>query len=162
MDDEDAKFNAMMIGKKVGFEVLARCFHNEGIGSLAAVMVDLLKSSVELQKRFMRAVLEEEDAEVFCKVLFDCPDRQAQIVLSQVVKYLVVSLKVAEREEIEAYDPDEPWDAESTPLSIRFLNILLDYRHTRAARAWTRFSCYLDILLAFGIHQPSECERYLA
>jgi len=48
IDDEDAKFNAMMVGKKVAFEVLARCLQNSGIVALATAMTDLLKSSEEL------------------------------------------------------------------------------------------------------------------
>jgi hypothetical protein len=160
MDDEDAKFNAMMIGKKVGFEVLARCLHNDGIGALAVALIDLLKSSEDLQKRFMTTMLEDDEAEVFCKILFECPDKQAQTALAQVIKYLIVSLKVIERDEIEEYNNDDPWDKESTPLSIQFLDILLSFRHTRAARAWPRFQSYLELLLSFGVQSPEQCERW--
>jgi len=87
----------------------------------------------------MTAILEDDDAEVFCKILFECPDKQAQIILSQMMKYLVCSLKIIERDQIEAYVDDESWDLDTMPLCIRFMNVLLDCRHTRAARAWPRF-----------------------
>ena len=39
-------------------------------------------------------------------------------------------------------------------LSVRFLDLLMSYLTTRAAKAWKTFDFYLEVILAFAIHSP--------
>ena len=43
-------------------------------------------------------------------------------------------------------------------ISLRFIKLLMGHLHKRAARAWRKFDCYLDILYSFAVHSASDVE----
>lgn len=44
-------------------------------------------------------------------------------------------------------------------VSARMINVLLSVLNTRAAKAWSLFDCYLEILYSFGVHSADEVEN---
>ena len=94
------------MGKKVGFDILARCYDNTGLAQLSCVMIDILKSSGEACRDFMEALLDDDDAEAVMEILFDCPDKPARRHLTRVIRYLVCRLKEVEKELILANECD--------------------------------------------------------
>jgi len=57
-----AKQTGLQIGKKVGFNILARCYDNSGLLPLAQVMIEILKSSDEACLNFAEELIDEDDA----------------------------------------------------------------------------------------------------
>lgn len=90
----------LTIGKKVGFDILARCFDNNGLTYLKSAMVKILKSSDEACIEFMTTLLDDDDAEPIKEILFDCPDKIARKNLMSIIRYLVCRLKEIEKDKI--------------------------------------------------------------
>ena len=97
-DSSSAKDIGLEIGKKVGFEILARCYENTGLKHLAVAMIDILKSSDKACIDFMKALLDEDDCEAVMEILFSCPDMHARRNLIRIIRYLVCRLKVIEKD----------------------------------------------------------------
>jgi len=84
----------MKIGRKVGFEILARMMVNPGIEKVSQVMIDILKSKPEITKPFIASMCEMETSEVLWEVLLECSDKNAQKHLARVIKYALCQLKI--------------------------------------------------------------------
>ena len=97
-DSPLSKDLGLQMGKKVGFEILARCYENTGLTHLSQVMMEILKSSDKACTDFMRVLLEDDDAEVVLEILFDCPDKPARRSLIKIIRYLLCRLKIIEKE----------------------------------------------------------------
>lgn len=106
-DSSTAKETGLEIGKKVGFEILSRCYENSGLKHLQVAMIDILKSSDKACLDFMRALLDDDDCEPVMEILFSCPDMQARKNLIRIIRYLVCRLKLIEKDLILANDFEE-------------------------------------------------------
>ena len=160
-----AKDIGLQIGKKVGFEILARCFDNTGLKQLAPVMIDILKSSDKTCTDFMKSLLEDDDAEVVMEILFDCPDMHARRNLIRIIRYLICRLKEIEKDTIIANEFDEIeetyvniYESQCTrirevpkSLVLRFMELLKALMPTRAARSWKVIDTYMELFHSFGV-----------
>ena len=171
---DQSKLMGLQVGKKVGFEILARCMSNlPQIQRLSEVMIEIAKSSPETSAAFLDALLEDDDAEVVQKILFDCSDKTTQKHLGRVIKYMLCQLKVVEKDLIRqnkkiTVDVEEE-DAlgnkvtrqveKHESVSLRFFMTLLSQIYTRGARAWSKFDVYLEIILSFAIHSAEDIEN---
>lgn len=106
LESSDSKEMGLKIGKRVGFDILARCFDNTGLTHLNSAMVDILKSSDEACLEFMQTLLDDDDAEPVMEILFDCPDKIARKNLIRIIRYLVCRLKEIEKDKIIANEFD--------------------------------------------------------
>lgn len=75
--DNETKINGLQIGRKVGFEVLARMMANPGIDRVSQVMIDIFKSRPEITKPFIESMCDPVESEVLWEVLLDCSDKNA-------------------------------------------------------------------------------------
>ena len=55
---DKVKFSGLLIAKKAGFEVLARCSNNASISKVAQIMIDILKTSDALCKTFLKTIID--------------------------------------------------------------------------------------------------------
>ena len=100
---EAIKRTALKIGQKAGFEILARCYHNESIKEVAQVMIEILKTSDELCSSYLRSFLEDpEQLEIILEILLDGKDKGAQKHVARVIKYLVCRMKMIEKDSIKS------------------------------------------------------------
>lgn len=100
---EAIKRTALKIGQKAGFEILARCYHNESIKEVAQVMIEILKTSDELCTSYLRSFVDDpEQLEVILEILLDGKDKGAQKHVARVIKYLVCRMKMIEKDSIES------------------------------------------------------------
>ena len=107
------------------------------------------------------------------EILFDCNDRTTQRSISRVVRYMLCQLKEVEREMIEneemetiEYEEENEkgemekvTDQRPKAVSLQFLKLLLNNLHKRAARAWRKFECYLEIFFSFAVHSADDIEK---
>ena len=77
-DSAYAKDIGLEIGKKVGFDILARCFENSGLKNLSGAMISILKSSDKACLDFVKSLLDDDDCEAVLEILFSCVDMQAR------------------------------------------------------------------------------------
>jgi len=75
--DNSTKINGLKIGRKVGFEILARMMANPGVEHVSQVMIDILKSRPEITKPFVESMCDSDDCEVLWEVLLECQDKNA-------------------------------------------------------------------------------------
>jgi hypothetical protein len=61
-------------------------------------MIEIAKSDPRTSAAFLEALLEDDDAEVVQKILFDCSDKTTQKHLGRVIKYMLCQLKVVEKD----------------------------------------------------------------
>ena len=97
-DNSETKLVALRLGKKIGFDVLARCIDGSGISEIQEVMIEILQSSDLICKQWMEELLEEDDAEPVQEILFDCDDNSARRNLIKVIRFLVCRLKEIEKD----------------------------------------------------------------
>ena len=172
-DSTAAKEIGLIIGKKVGFEILARCYENTGLKQLAPVLINILKSSDKACIDFMKQLLDDDDAEVVMEILFDCPDMHARRNLIRIIRYLVCRLKEIEKDAILGNEFDEIEEtyvdiykrqctrSRKVPkaLVLRFLDLLKAFMPTRAARSWKLIDTYMELLHSFGVQSASDVEN---
>jgi len=101
-NNDRVKLAALNIGKKAGFEILAKCAANDGIKDVSQVMIDILKTSDELCATFMRVILDDYDAHDIWEILIDGKSEHAQKHVARVIKFLLCKLKMTEKDLIEA------------------------------------------------------------
>lgn len=105
-NDAIAKEMGLQIGKKVGFDILARCYDNTGVMPLSYVMIDILKGSDSACLDFMSTLLNDDDGEPVMEILFDCIDKMARKYLMRIIRYLICRLKDIEKDAILANEFD--------------------------------------------------------
>lgn len=165
LESPESKDMGLKIGKKVGFDILARCLDNSGLPHLTHAMMDILKSSDEACLEFMQAMLDDDDAEPIMEILFDCPDKIARRNLIRIVRYLLCRLKEIEKEKILANEFDVLTETftnymgetvtrqvrEPRSLALKFIYLLKSLMSTRAARSWKIIDTYMEIFFSFGV-----------
>lgn len=135
-------------------------------------MIDIFKKDDNLCKQFMSSLLDENNAECILELFFECTDKVSQANAARLIKYLLCRLKVIEKEELlsravetvtekEIENGEEVIKTVLLPKSIcaKFMNVLLYHLFGRAARSWSRFDYYLDVLKAFGLNSAEEIEK---
>jgi len=87
---EDSKLLAFKIGRKVGFEVLARLFTNtQHIKKITKTMIEVARSSPTMSAEFLKGLIEENDAEIVMEILLDCTDKVTQKQLCKIFKFML-------------------------------------------------------------------------
>ena len=93
--------------------------------------------------------------------------------MARLVKYLLCRLKVLEKDDLisgatEVFTEMRKGDGDEVvehkhilPKAIcaKFMNVLLYHLKERAARSWSRFENYLEIIKAFGINSAEDVEK---
>ena len=165
LESADSKELGLKIGRKVGFDILARCFDNSGLTHLAPAMIGILKSSDEACLEFMQALLDDDDAETVMEILFECADRLARKNLIRIIRYLICRLKDIEKDKIIANEFDIVTETFTTyngetgtkqhkeprSLVLKFMLLLRCVMKTRAARSWKIIDTYMEIFFSFGL-----------
>lgn len=138
------------------------------------IMIEIFKKDDALCRNFVSSLLEENNAESILEVLFECTDRVAQTNVARLIKYLLCRLKVLEKKDLlegatevikekRMEDGKEVEVQHNIPkaISAKFMNVLLFHLKDRAARSWSRFEHYLDIIKAFGLNSADDIENEL-
>lgn len=92
--------------------------------------------------------------------------------MARLIKYLLCRLKVLEKDDLlsdavekitEKVEKDgkEEINEHQLPKSVcaRFMNVLFFHLKDRAAKSWSRFDYYLDVIKAFGINSAEDIEK---
>lgn len=136
-------------------------------------MIEILKSSDEVCKDFMRTLLDEDDAEPIMEILFECTKSNARGSLIKIIRFLVCRLKEIEKDEILAALTDTTTEtfidiygeqgtrqkSEPRALCLKFMANVKAYMSTRAARAWKIIDTYMDLLFSFGVQGSNDVEK---
>jgi len=70
-------------------------------------MIKIAKGNPEISATFLKALMDDNDAELVMEVLFDCSDKPTQRHLSRVIRYMVCQLKEHEMALIESGEKEE-------------------------------------------------------
>lgn len=162
------------MAQKVCFDILARCFYNQGIKQMVDIMIQIFEQDDQLCKNFVQGILETNNGEPVLELLLDCPDIVARVNVAHLFKFLLARLKEIEKEELlsglEVYHEEKSKNEETgeetttqmsqpAAISARFLNLLISLLTTRASKSWTRFDNYLDLLMSFGLYSAEEIKQ---
>lgn len=164
-DSMDAKEMGLSLGKKVGFDILARCVDSSGLTHLSSVMIAILKSSDQVCLDFMTSLLDEDDAEPIMEILFECTKYNARKSLIKIIRFLVCRLKEIEKDLVLAGLTDTITETftdiygeqgtkqkhEPRALCLKFMANVKAYMTTRAARAWKIIDTYMELIFSFGV-----------
>ena len=169
----EAKLVALRIGKKVGFETLARCMDTSGISEMHLLLIEILKSSDEACCTWMQELLDEDDAEPVLEILFDCEDTSARRNLIKVIRFLVCRLKEIEKDLVLSGAHDTITESyinfygeqavreklEPRALVLKFMSHVMALMTTRAARNWKQIDSYMDLIFSFAVQEPSDIDK---
>jgi hypothetical protein len=166
----ELRSSSMEVAQKVLFDILARCFENGGMKSVVEVMISIFSKDDKLVQNFVQSLLDNNNAEQVLEILFDCTDKISQNNTAYLMKYLLCRLKTIEKETLLSMETEtiqvcstneegvESCQNVQRPKAIcaRFMQLLLGNLRDRAAKAWSRFEYYLDIILGFGVHSDTD------
>lgn len=169
----EAKQTGLKIGKKVGFDILARCYENSGLSQLAQVMIEIMKSSDEACRDFMEALIDEDEAIAVQEILFECTDKTARRNLMRIIRYLVCRLKEIEKNEIINDLTDKTTETcvncygeqvtrevyEPRALVAKFMKLFQGMMFNRATKSWKQIDSYMELLLSYGVQSAEDVEN---
>jgi len=123
------------------------------------IMIAVFETDDQLCVDFMKSVFAEDKAEDLFEILFECQDATARSACGNLFKYLLARLKIIEKdilfehEEVEINLIDKEGNPAGTrkdlrpkAISARFFNYCLTLLKNRAARSWSKFADYLEII----------------
>jgi len=98
-DDETAQSlrrNAMAVGTKFTLEILAKAFSNSCIDEHVAVLVQIMQADPTnaLAREFLETWYDKDGFDFLFSLLLECPDTRARTSVANLLKYVLVSLKI--------------------------------------------------------------------
>ena len=142
--DKAMRKQAALVGSKVALEILAKAYHNTCIDEHVAVLVELmnLDPDDDLPREFLNTWFERDGFEFLFALLLECPDARTRGNVAALLKYVLVTLKMKEREYLyEAEDYEVADDDGKTmtmqrhkALSARFVTRGIELLNTRVAK----------------------------
>jgi len=140
---------AVAVGAKNTLEILARAYHNNVIDEHVAVLAALLHrdETSELHREFLAHWSEQDDFSFLISLLLECPDNKARSCVATLVKYILVRLKMKEKDylfeaedyEFEGDDGKKITLQRHKSLSARFVVKMLELLNTKVAKNWSHF-----------------------
>ena len=162
-EDHQMRVQSLEVAKKVAFDILARCFYNQGIKDIVQVMISIFKQDKKLVAQFCTSIIDHNNGEALLEILLDCTDQLARSQIAYLFKFLLCSLKEIEREELLSLQEETITHNDQTftqPKSVcaRYMNLFSGLLNTRVAKAWNRFENFLDVISSFALFSSEEIE----
>lgn len=154
---DNVKQNALAVGKKTILEILSKCFYNQSIKELVASLIDIFKRDPSICAEFMNQCL-QDDGLYLIELILECPDVVTRTNVSTLLKYILSTLKVVEKDylyETEQVKKTNEKGEEVTverakAMSARFILKCLSVLNTVAAKNWSKFDHFLELLNSFA------------
>jgi uncharacterized protein (DUF2164 family) len=73
-EDHLMRVQSIEVAKKVAFDILARCFYNQGIKDIVQVMISIFKQDKKLVSEFCTSIIDHNNGEALLEILLDCTD----------------------------------------------------------------------------------------
>jgi hypothetical protein len=159
---------AVTVGAKNTLEVLARAYNNNMIDEHTAVLAELLHkdATAELHREFLEYWSNKDGFAFLISLLLECPDNKARSCIATLMKYVLVTLKMKEKDylqELEDYE-FEGDDGKKVTLqrhksvSARFIVRMLDLLNTKVAKNWSHFEQFLEILHVYAVADVADVQ----
>jgi len=159
---------AAEVGTKCTLEILARAYDNSKIDEHAAALAALLHkdASGELHREFLETWYDKDGFSYLIELLLECSDNRARTSVATLLKYILVTLKMKEKDylfEAEEFEVEGD-DGKKLPmqryksLSARFISKMLELLNTKVAKNWQNFEQYLEILYVYAVADVSDVE----
>lgn len=137
------------MAQKAAFDILARCFYNNGIKDLVQIMIQIFEQDTSLASNFLRAIMDNSNGEAMLEVLLDCTDSTARSTIGDLFRYLITMVKMSEKEALMSAEY-------SNTVSAKFLGLITAELGQRVAKNWSRFEKYLELFTAFAFYSPEQ------
>ena len=98
-EHREMRRGAIKMGRKAGFDILARCYHNSDLKDLLVKMIEVFQQDAEITKEFLELVL-ESDGEVLFEVIVDGNDVCARTGIADIFKFMLAHCKMHEKDKI--------------------------------------------------------------
>lgn len=106
----------------------------------------------------MRQCLDQDDGNYLLELLLECPDVVSRSNIANLLKYVVNTLKVSEKDylyEIEKIETtgengEKTFIQRPKALSARFIHKCFSVLNTQVAKNWSRFDNFLELLYSFA------------
>lgn len=90
----------LTVGKKAILEILSKCFYNQPIKDLVASLIEIFKRDEQVCKEFMKECQEQDDGQYLLELLLECPDVVTRTNVAALLKYVVNTLKISEKDHL--------------------------------------------------------------
>lgn len=147
---------AITLGSRVSFDLLAKAFNNGCLGQHVATLLDLLKSdqSGDLCREFLDTVYEVDNFEYLFELLLECRDTLARSHIATLMKHILVTLKMQDKDiffeaedyEVEGDDGRKMTMQRPKSLFARFITSALGLLNTKVAKSWSRFDQFHELI----------------
>lgn len=134
-----------------------------------AALAELLQkdASGQLVTEFMAYWSEQDDYNFLISLILESPDTKARSCVASLMKYILVRLKMKEKDylfESEEYEFEGDEGKKVTlkrhkSLSARFIVKMLDLLNTKAARNWAHFEDFLELFYVFAVADTADVEK---
>lgn len=152
---------ALVLGSKTTLELLAKAFNNSCLDEHVGVLLDLLRAdeSKTLAKEFLDAWYREDGYDYLFSLLLECPDSIARTHVATLLKYVLVTLKMQERDYLHEPEDYEVVGDDGQKLIMqrprahctRFVTRALELLTSRVAKNWSRFDQFQELIHFFAL-----------
>jgi hypothetical protein len=146
---QELRQEAASLGSTASLELLAKAFSNSCLDEHVAVLLQALRAdkSAHLAKEFLERWYREDGFSHLFAALLECPDKATRIHVATLLKYVLVALKMAEKDyllEAEEYEVEGDSGQKMVmqrhrALCSRFVVAALGRLNTQVAKNWSRF-----------------------
>ena len=147
--NKEMRVHSIAVARRAAFDILARCYYNNGIRDLILVMIQIFEQDDSLVIDFTEAMLDCNQGEPMLEMVLDCMDSSARTAVGDLMRYLICKVKLIEKNKLQG-------EQHRRTASANFLQVLAQNLHVRAAKAWSRFEKYLELFSAFALESPQE------
>jgi hypothetical protein len=113
------------------------------------VMINILGLDPQLALNFADSLVETNNGEILLEILLDCTDSAARSHIGDLFRFLLCMVKGIEREQLLG-------DDHHNTVSAKWLKLLVENLHVRAAKSWARFDKYLELYYSFAVETEQD------
>jgi hypothetical protein len=79
-------------------DILAKCFYNQNMKQLADTIIEILKAEPSLCSTLLNMLLVEDKGEYLMQLLLECPDPTVRFNVAFLLKHILNTLKIQEKD----------------------------------------------------------------
>jgi len=157
---------AIDVGGKVTLEILAKAFANSCIDEHMAVLAEAMQldPSGALPREFLASWYDKDGFAYLFSLLLECPDTRARQSVANLLKYVLVTLKMQEQDylfeaedyEVEGDDGQKMTMQRHRALCARFVVRAIELLNTKVAKNWARFDQFHELLYTFALADVAD------
>ena len=163
--------HAIELANKATLEIYASAKNCNKIEKMFQVMGEVMHhdKTLTLHREYLQYWFEQDKFSYLYQLLLENPEQQARVAFGKFMRYLLVTVKMADKEflgeleEFSVYDEQgkEFEMVREKSLAARFVLTGMDMFNNKVAKFWQRMDQFLEVLYYFGVADTADVEAWV-